>query len=534
MGASYEKGVIFFNKKRWYFRLNPKDGIKGLHSDHPVSSLEKSLVICSTYSHPPWIKYPPKNNTSFECRLYTVFDSYIDFVTYMLNTNNWSFYEVILGQHSQKPHFDIDIDIEEFKDNYPGFDHILSFRNIYDSTITAIKEVINDDTSFSLERDLLIFSSNGKNKLSYHIIVNNWMHFNNMEAREFYDQVLVKTKELTDHKFDDHIHKYVDRNVYGTKQQFRTIGSRKLGSDRVKIFHNEFMYNGHKYTHTDDSEEHNNDVLKLYKIVSDSLISFTSGCKWVPIEVTERKYSSNRLKDEQLDKYIDYSIKLSDEKFGDIFTFDTIQNGEIRFKRKCASYCQLCQRIHDKQNPYIVVSNDNMYWHCRQFEGKGMYIGSTNIFTQSLEGYESTIEEEENIGRLIIDTHDIDIPHFEDNNINESKNRLINIFSDIMNESRKTDGSVPEICDIPLGELVKQYSKTKAKNIMDVPKTIGIGKKYVPRSELRIAKPKFLYENTLKHDEIKYVSPEEKLRMPPKILQNSTTKQSFIKSNRKK
>ena len=47
-------------------------------------------------------------------------------------------------------------------------------------------------------------------------------------------------------------------------------------------------------------------------------------------------------------------------------------------KRIKQSYCQLCKRIHQHENPYLLISEDlNVFFHCRRAPpNKKLYIGT--------------------------------------------------------------------------------------------------------------------------------------------------------------
>jgi len=59
-----------------------------------------------------------------------------------------------------------------------------------------------------------------------------------------------------------------------------------------------------------------------------------------------------------------------------IFMYRNTVNGCINFDRNSSSYCELCQKCHDKDNTlYVTVSNNKVYKHCRKFQGKSILLG---------------------------------------------------------------------------------------------------------------------------------------------------------------
>ena len=135
-----------------------------------------------------------------------------------------NFFEIITGH--QKIHFDIDAKLEDF--NGTG-NFIQEATNVLYLVINAIQEVLLEyNVNYSREESLLIFDSSGPNKQSYHIVVDNWYHTTNKEAKAFYSLVMNKI----DGRYNTDIH--VDPAVYSSRQNFRLFGSQKPGSNRCK------------------------------------------------------------------------------------------------------------------------------------------------------------------------------------------------------------------------------------------------------------------------------------------------------------
>ena len=109
----------------------------------------------------------------------------------------------------------------------------------------------------NISRDLLLYSSHGSNKRSWHILINNKCHDGNKEARAFYQAVLVKVRVLTNGKYMQS--EFIDPGVYSPRQQFRLIGSQKPGTGRPKIFCEQFVLSGIRYSHI-----YNEDVSELH------------------------------------------------------------------------------------------------------------------------------------------------------------------------------------------------------------------------------------------------------------------------------
>jgi len=166
------------NGVRWYYRLKPLKEAngrikRGLFNDKPRHTLSKNLIVRLTYQEPGSDKV---------FKLFTVFKSYLEYGIYQLKLpqHERCFFEIVLGESTQKPHFDIDIentsvDGEAVKDN------------LLDSIIKVLNE---KNVKLDLGRDILIYTSHGHGKQSYHVVVNNYCHANNVEARAFYDNIM--------------------------------------------------------------------------------------------------------------------------------------------------------------------------------------------------------------------------------------------------------------------------------------------------------------------------------------------------------
>lgn len=340
--------------KRWYYLLNPNPTKKSraLLQDHSKSSLKGHLVV----SWEP-VSLPDREvgNTKL---LYAYFDSYIDFHIYMRNFSELerTFYETIIGDFYQKPHFDIDIQTQN-----EDFDFESVSKEVIEKLIWSIIETFKNkfNIDIDIEKDILLYSSHGEKKKSNHLVINNYCHANNKEARYFYDECLKLI-------FDPEITKYIDHAVYGKSQQYRIVGCQKKGSGRTKKLCDKFNYNGKEYTHQFLEK---GIMCTLYE----SLVTFTSGCRLLPSiqpEVTKSFFTNETI-------FNDDDVKIIIEKIEDnfglgVFSFDNIQGEFMNLKRLKPSYCECCKRIHSSQNPYITVWENNVYFNCRRsVDGKG-------------------------------------------------------------------------------------------------------------------------------------------------------------------
>jgi len=306
--------------------------------------------------------------------LFSVFDDYLKFAMYQrkFTVKARTFFETILGEKSQKPHFDIDIDITP-ENQYMDFDAIK------DALIEQIIAVLDSyNIKIRLNRDIILCTSHREDKKSYHIIVNNYSHANNIEARYFYE--LVTRNIAPEYK------KYIDSKVYSTLQQFRMLGSHKIGKENIKVFNEVWRYKDtivkYIYPVQVESENHKN-VLQL----TASLVTTTNGCKILPFiapDKSVRRYDDPNwtgITREEAERAIQMladknSISYKDPSFP--FLLDDIDDHFVTLKRRSASSCRVCERIHEHENPYLfIVGNQKSVWFdCRRSsDNKKLFLG---------------------------------------------------------------------------------------------------------------------------------------------------------------
>jgi len=353
----------------WYYSLKDHGNSKGLFSVYPRNTVKNKLLVC-------WDFFDSSDNKSR--RYYSLFKNYIDFALYhfKLKENIRCFYEIILGEKPQKPHFDLDIDMNELGEK--------DIQTIFNDLIISIIDVLDKkNIKINLEKDVCVYTSHGKDKYSFHVVINNYCHADNDEAKGFYLEVC---KNLP-HEYVNR--KWVDSSVYSITQQFRCLGSHKLNSDRTKIFQETWMYKNkvihHKYVEEADSKKQlfliqlneslvgartsECELLPSYRNFSDEIVSYTAS---EDINMEEAKEAMNLLA-------ASAGIKWRSSK--NPFAFDKIEGPFVILKRLKSSRCKICKRIHEHQNPYLWISTDkSVYYHCRRAAAdKKLFIGNLVI-----------------------------------------------------------------------------------------------------------------------------------------------------------
>lgn len=383
------KGPLVIYDKRWYFRLVPPkpheyQRARALMQDFPLNQLVNHLVICFTPDHLPNSTKPFRKPDGDPIRIYAYFDSYLEFYQYQLNfePEKRAFYEIIFGELPQKPHFDIDIDRQDFNTLYPGEDIDQAADLLRNAVIAGSVQVLSEKgVALDPQKDILLYTSHGPNKRSYHVVITNKCHDGNREAKAFYDLVMMKVNMITDGKYLD----FVDASVYSPRQQFRIVGCQKQGSNRPKEFQETFRFQDNQqdiiYTHV-YPEDATEPIMRELAILYESLVGFTSGCVLLPSLAPPKPIHHHNLGDlPDLDgTTTDHCLNMLREKMPYCpFSINAVQGHLILLKRHAPSHCPICQKTvpHEKENPFMFVVGGKVYWDCRRCpdEAKRFFVG---------------------------------------------------------------------------------------------------------------------------------------------------------------
>lgn len=193
---------------------------------------------------------------------------------------------------------------------------------------------------------ILVFSSNGEDKISYHIVIDCIVP-SKEKAKQFTINILTRVN----HDYN----KYVDLSVYKKNQSFRTYGSYKLGTDRYKKFVPSL------------STERISDQYKIFKL---SLLSHR-GRNTIDYDL-ELSITKNPLLgkiDEGIDAFINNAICESEGVEELAYTYSVAPSQSIgkavHYKRIRPSYCSYCDRTHDGDNIEILLrANGKCFVKC--------------------------------------------------------------------------------------------------------------------------------------------------------------------------
>lgn len=310
-------------------------------------------------------------------RNYACFPNYLHYTIYTkkkVKYVNRCFHEIIFGNTLQKIYFDLDMILhpDEVEPLPLGVPIIEDEKEVPVNTITCSdsEEVVKSVIKLVIlkypqikKRDVMVFSSHGRKKRSYHIIVDNWCVSSNIQNQALFHFVRDNLPEKW--------RWCLDEGMYKSIQSLRIYDTHKYNSDRVKE-----LDSLNTWLPPFEPEDENH----LYTItMGGSLISNTSSCKVLPDIADDikkkRNYASINIVDPEIKKITDM---VSGER--NTYSVISISGGIISLKRNHPSWCSVCKRTHENENPYLLVigPNRDVYFSCRRSTKKS-YICSLGM-----------------------------------------------------------------------------------------------------------------------------------------------------------
>ena len=353
--------------------------------------------------------FEPAIKTLFVCvetkkRLFRRFPTYFDFAKYVksdVKDVNNCFYELIFGELPQKPYFDCEcarrqsggvkledaLKIEgvpnlpqtELRPRPPKFE--LDEAEA-DAAIVLLKSCIRKVCSDIRDEDVMIFSSHGSEKLSYHIVIDHWCCADVNDNRALHDKVM----EIYPSKYRE----LVDHGVYTSIRQFRIYRSHKYQSERTKLL-------SHLSTWRPQSPHEDKDH-EFIQILGASLVSNASYCKLLPSFRPPPKPKptydgvETLLEATDIDKAIELATTAHKTSKAFPFKIGEIKGGLITLRRLAPSFCQICQRVHEHENPYLTVVGPDrkVYFYCRRADkSQKLLVGSLGPRPEAIEQFVS-------------------------------------------------------------------------------------------------------------------------------------------------
>lgn len=334
------RNTLMINGRTWYYRLYTVGPTRGLFSFHNEESLEGKLIV----------QFEAPETYSYAKRLYSLFQNVGEYLSYIESfpPTERCFYETILGRFRQKARFDIDFEGSNVEEIQTRANTLLV------ALCNAISALLHEHGITMKRENFLIYTSHGNKgsnyKCSFHLLIDGYYHHNNIEAGAFYDELMRRMYNVPDRENIDHA-------VYGSVQQFRILGSQKYLSNRPKV-----PFGGLK-------EEGYFERIKTYR---KSIVGDCGDCSPLPSFVKPKTYvyDQETFLSEQECNAVE-ALVISHNYTRDCTSIREIRGGLVILQREYGTICPICVRIHEAENPYLIVTKrGEVIFSCRRSEDK--------------------------------------------------------------------------------------------------------------------------------------------------------------------
>jgi hypothetical protein len=227
---------------------------------------------------------------------------------------------------------------------------------------------------------ILVFSSHGKEKWSYHIIIDGFYCDTHQDAGELFKRIISRMPK-------DHLD-WLDGSIYSVNHCLRILGSVKEDG-RIKILDKKWKYKDEEILFEyPEQPRHENHRLALE--FERSFLTLNSNCYPLPSFVQKQALDGVEKKPEKQaeEDVIHYASLLFKSLYGDICVPIGCMNNMILLSRRYASGCPICERVHENENAFLwlkpveesnVFTKYEIYFHCRRAIGKKIKIGEKII-----------------------------------------------------------------------------------------------------------------------------------------------------------
>lgn len=334
---------------------------------------------------------------------FTKFDGVNDLTNFAMNTkfSHSCLFEIIRPKQLQKFYMDLDIYIkqeEEEKVVEPTVEVVETLEDqikridlnmqcekkapnpkrdkkyFFDAETTPkivfkIKEILKKILPLISDSDIFITSSSNSKKHSFHIILDKWCTTSNLENKALFKKVYkMMPKEYRSG---------LDQSMYKSNQQFRLYNSHKYESTRVKLFDDKFSTWKPPITPLNDKH------LEILRFMG-SLIVNTSNCSFLPSFIPKEEINkfenSSSVNINREDAKLTMAMFRKNFAGSNAFGYISFEGCFLQLKRYRPSMCPTCERVHQNENPYILVvgKERNIYFDCRRadIDSPKFYIGS--------------------------------------------------------------------------------------------------------------------------------------------------------------
>lgn len=264
-------------------------------------------------------------------------------------------FEIILGSRYQKPYFDIDIDLCDKESPYTRQQMIHIAEQLPDAIINSISK---EFPQIDVDNSIAVFDSHSENKRSFHIIVFKWCVVNCEANRKFFEKAMLHVP--TPWK------RFIDKTMYKSVQYFRLYMSTKYGKGRIKNYNS---------THSRWRPTSDNPVMETFL---NSIVSYTEDCNLIPFDEDVERFPTFEKAEISAEDEAKVAKVISTMPYASCFCISEFKDGFVVMRRLMPSYCSVCEKVHENENPFAYVSmSGNVYVSCRRTD-KSSLIGNIN------------------------------------------------------------------------------------------------------------------------------------------------------------
>lgn len=366
-------------EQKWYKFFNCKDSQEyktdWVTKDNDINDLSIFFVAADSDSLRKYNSNIPKGT-----KIYSAFPRLHAFYLWMKKLDCASFYDMMKGTMGMRPHFDIDLSAE----NDPR--HKYNDDNIPTLMVNAICKVMKEKLNITINKadfgkEFMICSSHGQTptgfKHSYHITMNNYQCYDNLNCREFSRLVI---NEIDDEELRTNS-KIIDLSPYGANQQFRLLCSGKYNPDQKLMRYKSLMKEWKYFTPEGfDIIQYKLPNVKLMNdgkdndrigiaIMQKSLLKCYDGIMISGLYVPPVRHFKTDTVFNLTDSQSNSFFEIIDRKFGDDFyTIDKeYESGFLTlFRHKGhTTYCDICKKNHKNSDAYVrLFENGDVKFGC--------------------------------------------------------------------------------------------------------------------------------------------------------------------------
>jgi hypothetical protein len=322
-----------------------------------------------------------------------------------------------------KIHFDLDVGkdkvLEFFDDPERVFGGEFRYHHILKPFLEGIMDVFED--SFPQEfrkefgtnlgegeifKNLLVFEAHRPDKISFHIVLDGY-YLSCHDCFLFFRKTVERLRSGAEFAGS-----LADFSVYKKNQSFRLMGSNKLdmGKRAIKEIYSgpPLVIRGREFSRQTmvessfDGEQIKSDMI-VPRVFPRSLLSHTLGCTRLSFPSSKptntgpgenlKKYMSEQFEapverghtEDELVSVLKFFLQTDHARAADsspAFGLLKESRGIICLRRLKKSYCRVCEREHEGDNPFLTTSpTGDVYYHCRRAQesrkgGCRVYIGN--------------------------------------------------------------------------------------------------------------------------------------------------------------